>query len=85
MNKYLLIHHRVSNKLLCEKVRWLLCVEVEMTLNDFVSVGVIDSLDFDTLSAYDVADLLKLYFRELPDCLLTSKLSHVFTSIIQRQ
>jgi hypothetical protein len=42
-----------------------------------------DSLDFDTLSEYDVADLLKLYFRELPDCLLTSKLSHVFISIFQ--
>ena len=44
-----------------------------------------DSLEFDALPAYDVADLLKLYFRELPDCLLTSKLSHAFISIFQRQ
>jgi len=53
--------------------------------DDSVSVDVTDSLEFDTLPSYDVADLLKLYFRELPDCLLTSKLSHVFVSIFQRQ
>ena len=51
---------------------------------DRVSVDTTDSLEFDTLPSYDVADLVKLYFRELPDCLLTSKLSLVFTSIFQR-
>ncbi|ELT92701.1 hypothetical protein CAPTEDRAFT_219638 [Capitella teleta] len=40
-----------------------------------------DSVDFDTLQSYDVADLLKLYFRELPECLLTNKLSETFISI----
>lgn len=44
-----------------------------------------DSVDFDTLQSYDVADLLKLYFRELPECLLTNKLSETFISIFTRE
>ncbi|XP_052278825.1 uncharacterized protein LOC127877199 isoform X2 [Dreissena polymorpha] len=40
-----------------------------------------ESVDFEEMQAYDVADLVKLYFRELPECLLTNKLSEIFTSI----
>ncbi|XP_064607724.1 rho GTPase-activating protein 7-like isoform X2 [Liolophura sinensis] len=41
-----------------------------------------DQVNFvDELQAYDVADLLKQYFRELPECLLTNKLSETFISI----
>ncbi|XP_049544471.1 uncharacterized protein LOC125956532 [Anopheles darlingi] len=38
---------------------------------------------FDEYHAYDVADLLKQYFRELPDVLLTAKLSETFIAIFQ--
>ncbi|KAL8559548.1 hypothetical protein ACOMHN_018711 [Nucella lapillus] len=40
-----------------------------------------DTVNFDELQPYDVADLLKQYFRELPECLLTNKLSDTFRSI----
>ena len=40
-----------------------------------------DSVDFDELQSYDVADLLKQYFRDLPECLLTNKLSETFTTL----
>ncbi|XP_056009858.1 rho GTPase-activating protein 7-like isoform X3 [Ostrea edulis] len=40
-----------------------------------------ESVNFQELQAYDVADLLKQYFRELPECLLTNKLSEVFINI----
>ncbi|XP_076446493.1 rho GTPase-activating protein 7-like isoform X2 [Babylonia areolata] len=40
-----------------------------------------DTVNFDELQPYDVADLLKQYFRELPECLLTTKLSDTFRSI----
>ncbi|KAL1378890.1 hypothetical protein pipiens_015291 [Culex pipiens pipiens] len=38
---------------------------------------------FDDHHAYDVADMLKQYFRELPDPLLTAKLSETFVAIFQ--
>ncbi|XP_050073355.1 rho GTPase-activating protein 7 [Anopheles maculipalpis] len=38
---------------------------------------------FDEYHAYDVADLVKQYFRELPDPLLTAKLSETFIAIFQ--
>ncbi|XP_055612731.1 stAR-related lipid transfer protein 13 [Uranotaenia lowii] len=38
---------------------------------------------FDDYHAYDVADMLKQYFRELPDPLLTVKLSETFIAIFQ--
>ncbi|XP_046371993.2 rho GTPase-activating protein 7-like isoform X3 [Haliotis rufescens] len=38
-------------------------------------------MDFEEMQAYDVADVLKQYFRELPECLLTNKLSETFISI----
>lgn len=42
---------------------------------------IIELVNFQELQAYDVADLLKQYFRELPECLLTNKLSEVFINI----
>lgn len=42
---------------------------------------VVDTINFDDLQAYDVADLLKQYFRELPECLMTNKLSEIFLNI----
>lgn len=39
---------------------------------------------FDDQQAYDVADVVKLYFRELPESLLTSKLSETFVAIFER-
>ena len=44
-----------------------------------------ECVDFDQLQAYDVADLLKQYFRELPECLLTNKLSETFIASFTRE
>ncbi|XP_052834768.1 stAR-related lipid transfer protein 13 isoform X2 [Drosophila gunungcola] len=38
---------------------------------------------FDLQQAYDVADMLKQYFRELPESLLTTKMSETFVAIFQ--
>ena len=38
---------------------------------------------FDTMQAYDVADMFKQYLRELPECLVTNKLSETFLAIYQ--
>lgn len=43
------------------------------------------SLNFDGAQAHDVADVVKQYFRELPDALLTNKLSETFIAIFQRE
>lgn len=40
---------------------------------------------YDLQQAYDVADMLKQYFRELPDTLLTAKMSDTFIAIFQRE
>lgn len=40
---------------------------------------------YDLQQAYDVADMLKQYFRELPDLLLTAKMSDTFIAIFQRE
>ncbi|XP_030836720.1 rho GTPase-activating protein 7 isoform X2 [Strongylocentrotus purpuratus] len=40
-----------------------------------------DTLSYDGMMAYDVADMLKQYFRELPEPLLTPKLSETFISL----
>ena len=51
--------------------------KVKLNLNpDFI-----DCVDFESMHAYDVADLLKLYFRELPECLITDKLMDTFIGI----
>lgn len=44
-----------------------------------------DNINFDGHQAYDVADLVKQYFRELPEALLTNKLSETFIAIFQRK
>ncbi|XP_045519508.1 stAR-related lipid transfer protein 13 isoform X1 [Pieris brassicae] len=41
------------------------------------------SLNFEGAQAHDVADMVKQYFRELPDALLTNKLSETFIAIFQ--
>lgn len=42
-----------------------------------------DNMNFNDQQAYDVADLVKQYFRELPEVLLTIKLSETFILIFQ--
>ncbi|XP_058793829.1 stAR-related lipid transfer protein 13 isoform X2 [Phymastichus coffea] len=42
-----------------------------------------DNINFDGQQAFDVADLIKQYFRELPEALLTNKLSETFIAIFQ--
>ena len=37
------------------------------------------------MPVYDVADMLKLYFHELPDCLLTERLSETCCSVFARK
>jgi hypothetical protein len=41
------------------------------------------NIDFESedMTYFDVADLIKLYFRELPECLITNKISDVLISI----
>lgn len=40
---------------------------------------------YDIQQAYDVADMVKQYFRELPDMLLTAKMSETFVAIFLRK
>ncbi|CAL1531365.1 unnamed protein product, partial [Lymnaea stagnalis] len=40
-----------------------------------------ETTDFEDANAYNVADMLKTYFRDLPECLLTNKMSETFRSI----
>ncbi|XP_061107123.1 rho GTPase-activating protein 7-like isoform X2 [Conger conger] len=42
-----------------------------------------EAVSYEGQSAYDVADMLKQYFRDLPEPLLTSKLSETFLQIYQ--
>ncbi|NXX17178.1 STA13 protein, partial [Podargus strigoides] len=42
-----------------------------------------DNVNYDGQSAYDVADLLKQYFRDLPEPIFTSKLTETFLQIYQ--
>ncbi|XP_067386751.1 rho GTPase-activating protein 7 isoform X1 [Emydura macquarii macquarii] len=42
-----------------------------------------DSITYEGQSAYDVADMLKQYFRDLPEPLMTNKLSETFLQIYQ--
>lgn len=43
----------------------------------------IDMNDFQDWAIFDIADVLKIYFRELPEPLLTVKLADTFLSIHQ--
>ena len=38
-------------------------------------------MNYEGMLAYDVADMLKQYFRELPEPLLTPKLAETFISL----
>lgn len=42
-----------------------------------------NNISYDGQQAYDVADMVKQYFRELPEALLTNKLSETFIAIFQ--
>ncbi|XP_058145870.1 rho GTPase-activating protein 7 isoform X2 [Dasypus novemcinctus] len=42
-----------------------------------------DGVSYEGQSAYDVADMLKQYFRDLPEPLMTNKLSETFLQIYQ--
>ncbi|XP_069487701.1 rho GTPase-activating protein 7 isoform X2 [Ambystoma mexicanum] len=42
-----------------------------------------DGVSYEGQSAYDVADMLKQYFRDLPEPVMTSKLSETFLQIYQ--
>ena len=42
-----------------------------------------ETIDFSEQQPYDVADMVKQYFRELPEALLTNKLSETFVTIFQ--
>lgn len=42
-----------------------------------------ENMTYEGQQAYDVADMIKQYFRELPEALLTNKLSETFISIFQ--
>lgn len=44
-----------------------------------------ETVSYDGQQAYDVADMVKQFFRELPEALLTNKLSETFISIFQRK
>ncbi|XP_045444873.1 rho GTPase-activating protein 7 isoform X3 [Pipistrellus kuhlii] len=43
----------------------------------------LDCVSYEGQSAYDVADMLKQYFRDLPEPLMTNKLSETFLQIYQ--
>lgn len=43
-----------------------------------------DEISYEGQQAFDVADMVKQYFRELPEALLTNKLSDTFIAIFQR-
>lgn len=45
--------------------------------------GLDGAVSYEGQSAYDVADMLKQYFRDLPEPLLSSKLSETFLQIYQ--
>lgn len=44
-----------------------------------------EGIDYNDQQYYDVADMIKQYFRELPEALLTNKLSETFILIFQRK
>ncbi|KAJ8891728.1 hypothetical protein PR048_004263 [Dryococelus australis] len=47
------------------------------------SQGDDEDVSYEGQQAYDVADMVKQYFRELPEALLTNKLSETFIAIFQ--
>jgi len=42
-----------------------------------------EEVEWDIHQAYDIADMVKQFFRELPEALLTNKLSETFIAIFQ--
>lgn len=53
-------------------------------LNLLVTFYLVDNVaQFESMHSYDVADMFKQYLRELPECLVTHKLSDTFLAIYQ--
>ena len=50
-------------------------------LRNYLCVGPIDYVNYSDFTVYEISDMLKLYFRELPEVLLTDKLSEVLISV----
>ena len=58
--------------------------ELFFKLTSISDFSLTDSVaQFDSMQAYDVADMFKQYLRELPECLVTNKLSDTFLAIYQ--
>lgn len=53
------------------------------TLRNLVETNI--CVDYTDQQSYDVADMVKQYFRDLPETLLTNKLSETFILIFQRK
>lgn len=56
------------------KLKWI----VEMSDDDSLSI-------YEGQHSYDVADLVKQYFRDLPESILTAKLTDTFLAIFKRE
>ena len=42
-----------------------------------------ETVDYGSYGAYDVADVVKTFFRDLPEVLLTNKISEILLTIFQ--
>ena len=63
-------------KEMCEQSTW--------SVRNWPTCGTENVLvDWSQQQAYDVADMVKQYFRELPEALMTNKLSETFVAIFQ--
>ena len=51
------------------------------TIQALCVCGLTDYVNYTEFTVYEIADMLKLYFRELPEVLLTDKLSEVLISV----
>jgi deleted in liver cancer protein len=60
---------------------------IQKLRQQLISLGVDETLKLtlEEQQDYDVADLVKQYFRELPEALMTTKLSDTFLAIFQRE
>jgi hypothetical protein len=46
-------------------------------LKEYININEKICFNSDELTVFDIADTIKLYFRELPECLITNKLSDI--------
>ena len=45
----------------------------------------VDNANYDNFTAYDIADMIKLYYRQLPEPVLTMRLSEMLIVIQQSE